>query len=286
VCDHGLSGELGIPWKKLNCHWHQQVKDTPEGQYALNTYQQSLHRSAFVEAKPRPEVQNILDLPPKTFPTRIPKVARKVKGKWLTALLYGDSHFPFEDKRALAIVQAIAKDAQPNVLIHMGDGMDAYRLSRFDQNPERLHTIQDEIDAFGVHLEQMAQLCPAAERYVLEGNHEDRLRRLLWALPRDAQQLTSLSKVREVLQWPVLLDLDTIGFTWVPTREQTRTPILPKFITKHGTVVRKWAGYTARGEWEKYGMSGASGHCHRGGKFIHRDHNGNQVWLETYCTCD
>jgi predicted phosphodiesterase len=284
VVDQGFALAVGGPWKGLSNHWHQVLKHTPDGQRALNEYQQSLHRNALVAQKPA--IQDILDLPPKVFPTRVPKVAGKRKGKWLTALLYGDSHYPYQDDRAVGVIQAIAEDEQPNVLMHMGDGMDCYRLSRFNKNPARLHTIQDEIDAYRTHLEQMAQLCPDAERYVMEGNHEARMEKVLWALPRDVEQLTNLRKVKEVLRWPVLLDLATIGFTWVPYREQSRTPILPKFVTKHGNVVRKWAGYTARSEWEKYGKSGASGHCHRGGKFIHRDHNGNQVWIETYCTCD
>jgi predicted phosphodiesterase len=289
-CDHAIAAELGLSWKHLSNHWHQFLKDSPEGQQALNVYQQSLHRSAFVNVKPRPEVQSILDLPPKTFPTRIPKMAGKVKGKWMTALLYGDTHFPFEDKKALAVVQAIAVDAKPDVIVHVGDGLDCYKLSsKFDPNPERLHTAQDEIDAYRVHLEQMAQLCPEARRYVLEGNHEDRMRRLLWSLPWDVQQLTSLRKVREVLQWPALLDLGTIGFTWIPLKEQTRTAILPKFIVKHGVKVSVDSAMSARREMKTHSYSGASGHTHRKGIFYQSKggiDRGNYVWLELGCTCD
>lgn len=54
---------------------------------------------------------------------------------------------------------------------------------------------------------------------------------------------------------------------------------------KHGNVVRKWSGWSGKGEWEKYGRSGASGHTHRLGWFVHRDHNGNANWIETGCTC-
>jgi hypothetical protein len=61
--------------------------------------------------------------------------------------------------------------------------------------------------------------------------------------------------------------------------------LLPKFILKHGNVVRKWSGWSAKGEWERYGKSGASGHVHRLGMFFHRDWNGNHVWAETGCLC-
>lgn len=288
-CDQGLAVDLGLTWRGLNNHWHHHLKLTPEGQRALNEYQQTLHRSTFIEKKPKPEVQDILDLPPRVFPTRIPKVAKKHKGKWLTALLYGDSHFPFQDDRALSVVMAIAEDSKPDVLIHMGDGMDCYALSRFNKNPQRIHTIQDEIDAFRVHLEQMAQICPDAQRVVLEGNHEARLEKVLWSLPRDIEQLTNLSKVREVLSWPVLLDLDTIGFQWIPLREQTRTPILPKFITKHGVKISVDSAMTARREMKTHTYSGASGHSHRKAVYYQGKGGvarGNYVWLETGCTCD
>ena len=204
-------------------------------------------------------------------------------------LLYGDSHFPFQDDRALDVVLAIAEDAKPGVVIHVGDGVDTYRISRFNKNPDRLHTIQDEIDAYRVHLEQMAQTCPDAARYVLEGNHEDRMERLLWSLPRDVEQLTTLRKVREVLQWPVLLDLETIGYTWVPRREQGRTAILPKFIVKHGTRISIDSAMSARREMRVHTYSGASGHCHRKGVYYQGKggvDRGNYVWIELGCTCD
>jgi hypothetical protein len=81
------------------------------------------------------------------------------------------------------------------------------------------------------------------------------------------------------------LGLADIGWHWVPTHLQSRTSILPKLITKHGTLVRKWSSWTAKGEWEKYGKGGLSGHTHRLGKFYHRDHNGAHLWVETGCTC-
>jgi hypothetical protein len=42
---------------------------------------------------------------------------------------------------------------------------------------------------------------------------------------------------------------------------------------------------SAKGEWEKYGHSGLSGHTHRLGQFFHNDHNGTATWTEFGCTC-
>jgi hypothetical protein len=127
---------------------------------------------------------------------------------------------------------------------------------------------------------------PQARRVLLEGNHEQRLTRAIWGMPGTAGEIAKLTAFREAITWPKLLGLDEIGWEWVPTAEQTRTEVLPGLITKHGTVVRKWSGMSARGEWERYSTSGLSGHVHRLGVFYHRDRNGSHCWTETGCLCN
>lgn len=273
--------------------WNQVVRHTDEGKTALQKYEAALTTSQLGRAsrgrQSRPPITDIIEFPPKSFPTVIPHVARKRKGKWLKALLYGDSHFPHQDDAALAVVQAIAEAEKPNVLIHVGDGIDCYKLSSFNKNPARLHDFQDELDMYRVHLEQMAQICPDAERYVLEGNHEQRLEKILWSLPRNVEQVTQLRDVQEALKWPNLLDLETIGFTWIPRRDQTRTAILPKCIVKHGDKVSIDAGMSARREMKTHTYSGVSGHTHRAAVYWQGKggvDRGNYFWAELGCSCD
>jgi predicted phosphodiesterase len=210
----------------------------------------------------------------------------KGEGEVKTALLYGDTHFPNHDPRALAIVGQIAAELKPHVLVHMGDLLDCYLLSRFDKNPERMESLQDEINMARQHLAQMCLLTPNSHFILLEGNHEDRLRRTLWNLEGTAKALTSLTNFRKSLTWPSLLGLSEMRITFAPyDGTQSKHKFLPKWILKHGTIVRKFSGYTARGEMEKYGRSGSSGHTHRLGAHYHQDHNGNHCWVETGCTC-
>lgn len=232
-----------------------------------------------------PDSIGVLDNPirPLTFRPAAPAIS--VGGRFVNAFLYGDTHFPFQDQRALDVVAGISVDQRPDVLVHMGDLLDCYTLSRWDKNPERKETLQDEINAARMHLAQMRDLHPNARFIYLEGNHEDRLRRILWNLEGPAAVLAQLTAFRNSITWPALLGLDELHIEFVPYAEQSRRGFLPKFIVKHGTVVRGRSAYTANGEWSKYGMSGASGHTHRLGAFFHRDHNGNHVWLETGCTC-
>lgn len=214
-----------------------------------------------------------------------PSVTPASSNGMLTAVLYGDSHFPFQDDRALQVVAQVIRVAQPDVIVHMGDAADTYHLSRFDKNPKRIHGLQAEIDAVRAHLAAFRLLAPKARYVLLEGNHEDRLRRALWNMPPQAEALMKLDAVTNNLTWPKLLGLDELGVEFIPYGEQSKRQILPRFMVKHGTVVRKLSGYTARAELDKYNKSGASGHTHRLGAFFHRDWNGNHVWVETGCTC-
>jgi hypothetical protein len=157
---------------------------------------------------------------------------------------------------------------------------------RYDKDPQNIHGLQDEIDLVRTHLHQVAQIAPQAQRYYLEGNHEDRLRRLIWNLPGTASELARLRSFQQAMTWPSLLELDGIGWEFVPAGEQSRKQILPRLITKHGDTVRRWSGMSAKGEWERYGQSGISGHVHRLGRFYTSDRNGAHTWVEAGCLCD
>lgn len=214
-----------------------------------------------------------------------PSVAPAPTNGMLTAVLYGDTHFPFQDEAALRVVAQVIRVAQPDVVVHMGDLLDTYHLSRFDHDPKRMHGLQGEVDLARAHLAAFRLLAPDARYIYLEGNHEDRLRRALWSMPPHAQALMALDAVQGVLTWPKLLGLEDLDIEFYAYGDQSKREFLPKFLVKHGNVVRKLSGYTARAELDKYNKSGASGHTHRLGQFFHRDSNGNHVWMETGCTC-
>lgn len=233
--------------------------------------------------RPRPEVYLSAEVRP--LSVKIPHPAPQREGDTVTALLYGDSHFPYQNEPVLSVIRAIATDTKPDFIVHMGDLLDGYPLSRFDKDPARKETLQDEIDQAREHLAQMRLASPSSRFTLLEGNHCDRLRRVLWNLDGPAAVLAQLTAFKKAITWPVLLGLDELGIEWVPANEQTKKSLLPKFILKHGTIVRSKSAATAGAEQGKYNKSGASGHTHRLGVFYHRDANGSHVWVETGCTC-
>lgn len=231
------------------------------------------------------EKKGVLDVPVRPLAVEIPKAIPQSESKTITAVLYGDTHFPFADPRALEIVGQVVSLIKPNMIIHMGDLLDCYPLSRFDKNPNRLYTLQDEINMGRAHLAQMRMRAPSAKFIFLEGNHCDRLRRTMWNTEGPQAALMQLTDVQEALTWPRLLGLEELGIEFFAYDQQTKQRFLPKWLLKHGTVVRQYSGYTARGEMEKYNCSGSSGHTHRLGVYFRRDYNGNHCWTETGCTC-
>ena len=56
-------------------------------------------------------------------------------------------------------------------------------------------------------------------------------------------------------------------------------------LVKHGSVVRKFAGYTAKAEFEKNGCSGVSAHTHRLATYRQSNESGDYIWVESGCLC-
>jgi hypothetical protein len=212
--------------------------------------------------------------------------ARDHRGKYQTTMVFTDTHVPYQDDAALEVIYGVIRDVNPVRVIHLGDLLDCATISKYVKPRDVKHSIQDEIDGARTILHQVSQLAPDAEKFLLEGNHEKRLDTLLDTLPGTAGELNQLRVIRNSLTWPALLGLDEIGWSFVETYGQAHRALVSKLITIHGTVVRKWSGQSGKGEWEKYGQSGLSGHVHRVGQFYTQDRNGHHVWTECGCTCD
>jgi hypothetical protein len=236
----------------------------------------------------RPRISEVIDLNPAPFAVPIPRPARSNHGqatKCWSAVVFTDTHVPYHDQAALEVVYGLIRDVKPRVIVHLGDLLDCFSISRYTKDRSHILNTQDEIDGAKTILHQVSQLAPEADKYLLEGNHEARLDELLNTLPGTARELIQLRDIRAAATWPALLRTEDIGWSWVPAKGQAHHPILPRLLTKHGNVVRKHSGMSGKGEWERYGKSGLSGHVHRVGQFYTSDANGNHVWTECGCTC-
>lgn len=83
------------------------------------------------------------------------------------------------------------------------------------------------------------------------------------------------------LKLPNLLNLDNYGIEY-----KDKGFKLGSLKIIHGDMVRKFSGYTARGELEKHDSSGISSHTHRGSAYYYRTPERYLAWFESFCLCD
>ncbi|HYE77539.1 MAG TPA: hypothetical protein VEI97_06110, partial [bacterium] len=193
---------------------------------------------------------------------------------------YSDIHFPHHDPRALNILYQILDYIRPGLVVDHGDTLDCAEIGRWPKDPNNRVSLKEEIVMGAEHIGVVHALTPEAGHVWLEGNHEERLKRLIWGLAdqRAAGEILTLEPVRKALEWGSLLGLDSLGWEVVPYPKHKL--LFDRLVLKHGNSVRKHSSYSAREEHDKYGKSGLSGHTHRQGGYWHRDYNGVHAWWE------
>lgn len=199
---------------------------------------------------------------------------------WTRFVAFGDTHIPYEDVPALLEVLEVIKWYKPDLIVHIGDLLDGYAVSSHPAKKQGL-LIQQEIDMGKAFLSHLRSIQPEAWIHLVQGNHTERLERLLI---NKAPALRSL----QCLGWPKLLELDRwkIGFTpypdvWEPWGEKGL------FQFKHGTSARNSHPGATRWHYMRNAgfASGCSGHTHRGGVSIRKANGFTQVWAETGHLC-
>lgn len=190
-----------------------------------------------------------------------------------TWVVMNDLQIPFQDKAAVALVLDFVADLKPFGVVLNGDIVDCYALSTFDKDPLTPATLAREIAESSTLL---ARLAPHTKTRVwLGGNHEDRLRRFLWA---KAPMFAGLGD----LEFPALFHLADHGFEWHPYGHIIH---LGKLAVTHGDIVRRHSGDSARAHYDKYGQSVLVGHTHRLGAYYHSNLAGMHGAWENGCLC-
>jgi len=160
-----------------------------------------------------------------------------------------DTHVPFHDERALALVKQVMKSWRPDRTIILGDFLDVYSLSRHRKDPALRHwNFKAEMDAGKREVRDIARL--TGKLVYLEGNHEARLSNHISEKSPELYQY--------VQSVPDFLELDKLGALWVPYQE---IYTLGKINYTHDTGT---AGGNAHLDAE-YAIAGSAviGHTHR-----------------------
>lgn len=191
-----------------------------------------------------------------------------------------DIHVPYQDDRAIELACKIIEAVKPTTVVYLGDNVDWHQLSKFNKDPDRITQVQNEIDTFHrIDRDIMSAAGMGIPRYYILGNHEDRLRRYQC-------EHHEISKVRG-LQFDAMLGLGPT-YQVIPDLQIIDGELNwrdGRFIAKHGSVVRKWPGYSARAEIEKENTSGISGHTHRAAVCPWTTRGSVVSWYESGCLC-
>jgi UDP-2,3-diacylglucosamine pyrophosphatase LpxH len=199
-----------------------------------------------------------------------------------TWAIINDLQIPFQDRRVLnQLVLPFIKELRPNGIVLNGDIVDCYSISDFDKNPTTRATLSTEIYQAQKLMEQLASI---PEKVWIGGNHEDRLRRLVWRQPALLASVDAKTrdKLVKVLDFPEMFGLGEHGFKWKPYGDYL---MLGKLLVTHGSVVRRHSAESGRAHLDKYGSSVIIGHTHRGGISYKTDVRGVHAAYENFCLC-
>lgn len=188
-------------------------------------------------------------------------------------IVVSDIHFPFQDDNAIKAFFKFLKENIVDTIILNGDILDFYDVSSFDKDPDRINSLQKEINLAKRFFKRLREVSPNSKIIFIKGNHCVRLERYLKKHP----ELYSL----DVLKLPNLLGLQEFDIEYVDKYYK-----LGSLKITHGSIVRKFSGYTAHAEMDKNDCSGISGHVHRLSSFYKKTPSRYLAWFEGGCLCD
>ena len=176
-------------------------------------------------------------------------------------LFVPDTHVPFEDRRAWAVMLAAAKEFQPHVLVHLGDLGDCYSISAHSKDPRRMLSWTREAEAVRARRRELDDI-GAKEKWLTIGNHEFRLKRHL----EDAAPA-----LHDRLSIDGEYELSKHGWNVVPYREHAKIGKI--YITHEHGNAGALANVKAR---DKFQSNAVIGHTHRMGLMYQGNARGEQ----------
>lgn len=184
-----------------------------------------------------------------------------------------DLHAPYEDLRALKVVEQFKNDFKPHLLVCLGDWLDSTSFSSHARDAESF----DQLDEYN-HCNQLLDRFATKSRTLseivwIDGNHEDRLYRA-GNVPQEWRRLMDHRK------W---LELEKRHIRWFPyTTDHRRVFKVGKLSFVHGfstgvSALRKTGSY--------FGCS-VMGHTHAPGVAHHPRSSYRETVFNTGCLCD
>ena len=192
------------------------------------------------------------------------------------ALILADPHFgfrkdvntgklvPFHDRDALSIALALAKELEPELIALLGDWLDFAEWSdKFIRSPDMYNTTQPALIEAAWFLGELRLLCPRAQIFLLEGNHEGRVTKAINKQVPYAYGITQPDTGLPILSVPNMLPLERLGIQYIGNYPDGEVWLSDNLRAIHGNVVRNKSGATATSILENITATTVFGHVHR-----------------------
>lgn len=172
-------------------------------------------------------------------------------------LCISDQHFPFNHPKIFTFLHELKNEYKPTQIVNLGDELDLYRLSRFDQDPDALGS-NEEITTALLRMKELYAIFPNVKSCI--SNHTARFSRMAFKA-----NLPSLF-IRTVKEWMKAPD----GWNWADYWEIDNVRYF------HG---EPYTSNTWMNAVDKYRQSIVIGHVHsRGGVIYSKAPNGVQLF--------
>lgn len=180
--------------------------------------------------------------------------------------LWADGHrklLPMHDPIACDVVLQVAKETQPDDIVLLGDMLDLAEWSTKYPRPMAVRdTSQISLHLLHYWLAELRLACPEARIVYLEGNHENRINRLLVEKAGHVETLTAIGDDRPALDLARLLGLDALGIEYIAPYGEA-VYLNDRVMLTHGDKVRSGGGATTQAVVKETRTSVAFGHVHR-----------------------
>lgn len=196
------------------------------------------------------------------------------------ALIIGDMHFGVHCEKTLNVFYEVVRETKPAKIILNGDTLDLLAVSKYTKDPRYTHGIMDEINAFWDFLKIIHDITANYNTEILEtnGNHSGNGIEGRWW-----RYFSTSNEIKEILKIPHVAKALSYTETFHPKWEWSRLKLVeadednPSIVQLpgelfifHSDIARKNGGMSARGNFEKHGVSSITNHTHRIGSTMQR----------------
>lgn len=196
------------------------------------------------------------------------------------ALVIGDMHFGVHCEKTLNVFYEVVRETKPSKIILNGDTLDLLAVSKYTKDPRYTHSINDEIDGFWDFLKIIHDITANYGTEILEtnGNHSGNGIEGRWW-----RYFSTSNEIKEILKIPHVAKALSYTETFHPKWEWSRLKLIEanednpsivelpgELFVFHSDIARKNGGMSARGNYEKHGVSSITNHTHRIGSTMQR----------------